>query len=69
MNKKTWPTHLVTTEWLQEHLADEQVRIIDPSTLLPPKPDFSLYDVVPAKNDFLKGHLPGARLIVIEHQF
>jgi thiosulfate/3-mercaptopyruvate sulfurtransferase len=68
MNKETWPTHLVTTEWLQEHLADEQVRIIDPSTLLPPKPDFSLYDVVPAKNDFLKGHIPGARFIDIEHE-
>jgi thiosulfate/3-mercaptopyruvate sulfurtransferase len=44
------------------------VRILDPSTLLPPKPDFSLYNVVPARKDFEKGHIPHAVFVDIEHE-
>jgi 3-mercaptopyruvate sulfurtransferase SseA len=38
---------LVSTEWLERHLDDPTVRVLDPSTLLLPRPDFSMYDVVP----------------------
>ena len=64
----SYPKHLVSIAWLADHLDDPRVRILDPSTLLPPKPDFSLYDVVPAREDFEKGHIPGAVFVDIEHE-
>ncbi len=63
-----YPEFLVTTEWLMRHLEDPAVRILDPSTLLPPRPDFSSYDVVPARADFEKGHIPGAVFVDVEHE-
>ncbi|UCH47141.1 MAG: sulfurtransferase [Betaproteobacteria bacterium] len=67
-NTETHPRFLVSTEWLSAHLDDPKVRILDPSTLLPPKPDFSLYDVVPAREDFEKGHIPHAVFVDVEHE-
>ena len=64
----TYPEFLVSTDWLSNHLEDPNVRILDPSTLLPPKPDFSLYDVVPARKDFEKGHIPHALFVDLEHE-
>lgn len=65
---KSFPKFLVSTEWLASRLGDPAVRILDPSTLLPPKSDFSLYDVVPAREDFEKGHIPGAVFVDVEHE-
>lgn len=62
------PRFLATTEWLAAHLDDPQVRVIDCTTHLPPKPDFSLYDVVPGREDFERGHIPGAAFLDIEHE-
>ena len=67
-NSNTYPEFLVSTDWLAQHLDDQNVRILDPSTLLPPKPDFSLYDIVPAREDFEKGHIPGAVFVDVEHE-
>jgi thiosulfate/3-mercaptopyruvate sulfurtransferase len=67
-DKNDYPEFLVTTDWLASHLDDPLVRVIDPSTLLPPRPDFSRYDVVPARDDFEKGHIPGAVFIDVEHE-
>lgn len=64
----TYPEFLVSTDWLSAHLDDPAVRVLDPSTLLPPKPDYSLYDVVPARDDFEKGHIPGAVFVDMEHE-
>jgi len=64
----TYPEFLVSTNWLSNHLEDPNVRVLDPSTLLPPKPDFSLYDVVPARKDFEKGHIPNALFVDLEHE-
>ena len=64
----TYPEFLVSTDWLSKHLDDPAVRILDPSTLLPPLPDFSLYDVVPAREDFEAGHIPNAVFVDIEHE-
>lgn len=61
------PDFLVSTDWLAAHLDDPKVRVLDATTHLPPKPDFSLYDVVPGIEDFRKGHIPGAAFIDIEH--
>jgi thiosulfate/3-mercaptopyruvate sulfurtransferase len=62
-----YPRFLVTTDWLSRHLDDPRVRVVDCTTHLPPKPDFSLYDVVPGRDDYEKGHVPGAVFLDIEH--
>lgn len=67
-NSDSYPEFLVSTDWLSAHLEDANLRILDPSTLLPPKPDFSLYDVVPARADFEKGHIPHAQFVDVEHE-
>jgi thiosulfate/3-mercaptopyruvate sulfurtransferase len=64
----SFPKFLVSTEWLARHLGDPNLRVLDPSTLLPPRPDFSKYDVVPARDDFEKGHVPGAAFVDIENE-
>lgn len=61
------PEYLVGTDWLAGHLDDPAVRVVDCTTHLPPKPDFSLYDVVPGRADFERGHIPGAAFLDIEH--
>lgn len=61
------PEYLVDTEWLAAHLDDPAVRVIDATTHLPPLPDFSLYTVVPGREDFEKAHIPGAVFLDIEH--
>ena len=60
-----YPDFLVSTEWLARHLDDPRVRVFDPSTLLLPKPDYSMYDAVPARADFETGHIPGAAFVDI----
>ncbi|MBE0616277.1 MAG: sulfurtransferase [Burkholderiales bacterium] len=54
---------LVSTEWLARHLDDPAVRVLDPSTLLLPRPDYSMYDAVPARDAFEMGHIPGAAFV------
>ena len=61
------PEYLVDTEWLGAHLNDPQVRVLDCTTHLPPLPDFSLYTVVPGREDFEKAHIPGALFVDIDH--
>jgi thiosulfate/3-mercaptopyruvate sulfurtransferase len=61
------PEYLVDSNWLSAHLDDPDVRILDCTTHLPPLPDFSLYTVVPGREDFEKAHIPGAQFVDIEH--
>jgi len=61
------PEYLVSTQWLAEHAADADVRVVDCTTHLPPLPDFSLYDVVSGRADFEKAHVPGAQFVDIDH--
>jgi thiosulfate/3-mercaptopyruvate sulfurtransferase len=63
----THPEYLVDTDWLSAHLDDPNLRILDCTTHLPPLPDFSLYTVVPGREDFDKAHIPGAQFVDIEH--
>jgi len=62
------PEYLVDTQWLAAHLDDPAVRVIDATTHLLPLPDFSLYTVVPGREDFEKAHIPGAAFLDIEHE-
>ena len=51
--------HLVSTEWLTQHLASPDIAIIDASWHLPTaKRD--------AKAEFLEGHIPGAQFFDID---
>ena len=68
LDTNDYPEFLVTTDWLADHLDDPTVRVLDPSTLLPPRPDFSRYDVVPSREEFEKGHIPGAVFVDVEHE-
>lgn len=63
-----YPRFLASTDWLAAHLNDPRIRIVDCTTHLPPKPDWSLYDVVPGREDYEKAHLPGAVFLDIEHE-
>jgi thiosulfate/3-mercaptopyruvate sulfurtransferase len=56
------PEHLVTTGWLAEHLHDPDLLVFDCTTHLLPDPKIT-YQVVPAHEDFEKGHIPGAQFI------
>jgi thiosulfate/3-mercaptopyruvate sulfurtransferase len=51
------PEFLVETEWLAQHLAD--VVVLDCTTHLSPDPK-TTYVVKPAREDYEKGHIPGA---------
>jgi len=65
-NSARYPEFLVSTDWLAQHLDDPRVRVLDPSTLLIPVPDYSRYDTVPARDDFDKGHVPGAAFVDVQ---
>src|SRR5579862_2679779 len=54
------PEFLVETDWLEQHLADPKVVVLDCTTHLIPNPAIT-YDVVPAREDFEKGHVKGAQ--------
>jgi len=68
MTSPIWPKPLVSTGWLLENLKNPKVRILDSSTHLIPKPDLSLYTVLPAFDEYKEGHIPNAQFIDIEHE-
>ena len=59
------PQFLVTTEWLQDHLGDADLRVFDCTTHLIPDPKIT-YTVKPGREDFERGHIPGARFIDLQ---
>ena len=61
-----YPKFLVSTDWLARHLDDPRVRVLDPTTLLIPVPDYSHYVTVPGREDFDKGHVPGAAFVDVQ---
>jgi thiosulfate/3-mercaptopyruvate sulfurtransferase len=54
------PEYLVETDWLERHLADPDVVVLDCTTHLVPNPKIT-YDVVPGRADFEKSHIKGAQ--------
>jgi thiosulfate/3-mercaptopyruvate sulfurtransferase len=56
------PEYLVETDWLEQHLRDPGVVVLDCTTHLIPDPRIT-YQVVPGREDFEKGHIPGARFV------
>lgn len=60
------PEFLVETDWLAQHLNDPNVVVFDCTTHLIPDPK-NTYQVVPGREDFAKGHIPGAQFIDMLH--
>ena len=56
------PEFLVEADWLADHLADQNVLVFDCTTHLIPDPKIT-YQVVPGREDFEKGHIPGAQFV------
>lgn len=56
------PEFLVETDWLAAHLSDPDVVVLDCTTHLIPDPR-TTYQVVPGRDDFEKGHVPGAQFV------
>lgn len=55
--------HLVTTEWLEDHLGDPGVRVVDMRGYVvtrPLEPGVEEADYRGARDDYLAGHIPGA---------
>jgi len=61
----THPEFLVESEWLAAHLGDPELRIFDCTIHLIPNPDIG-YTVKPGREDFEKGHIPGAQFIDLQ---
>ncbi|MBV8889499.1 MAG: sulfurtransferase [Alphaproteobacteria bacterium] len=59
------PEFLVDTGWLQAHLGDSELRVLDCTTHLIPDPKMT-YTVKPGREDFEKGHVPGAQFIDLQ---
>jgi thiosulfate/3-mercaptopyruvate sulfurtransferase len=59
------PEFLVDGEWLAAHLGDPELRILDCTIHLIPNPDIG-YTVKPGREDFEKGHIPGAQFIDLQ---
>jgi thiosulfate/3-mercaptopyruvate sulfurtransferase len=56
------PEFLVSTEWLAAHLHDPNVLVFDCTTHLIPDPKIT-YQVLPGREDFEKGHIPGTQFM------
>jgi thiosulfate/3-mercaptopyruvate sulfurtransferase len=54
------PEFLVETDWLEHHLTDPNLVVLDCTTHLIPNPAIT-YDVVPGREDFEKSHIKGAQ--------
>ncbi|MCI0545347.1 MAG: sulfurtransferase, partial [Actinobacteria bacterium] len=53
--------YLATTEWLAAHLDDPRMRILECTVFLRPRDDGRPgYSVVPGRDEWAAGHIPGS---------
>lgn len=56
------PEYLVETDWLADNLTNPGVLVFDCTTHLIPDPQIT-YQVKPGREDFERGHIPGAQFV------
>ncbi|HEV2335208.1 MAG TPA: rhodanese-like domain-containing protein, partial [Stellaceae bacterium] len=59
------PEFLTSTDWLAEHLRDPDLVVLDCTMHLIPDPEIT-YTVKSGREDFEKGHLPGAQFVDLQ---
>src|SRR5271170_6011635 len=59
------PEFLIDTATLERRLGEPGLRVFDCTTHLIPDPK-ATYQVVPGRDDFVKGHIPGAQFIDVQ---
>jgi thiosulfate/3-mercaptopyruvate sulfurtransferase len=59
------PEFLIATDELERRLGDPELRVFDCTVHLIPNPDIG-YTVKPGREDFEKGHIPGAQFIDLQ---
>jgi thiosulfate/3-mercaptopyruvate sulfurtransferase len=57
------PQYLVETDWLAEHLADAELRIIDCTQYLPGYGDTVAITTISGRENYERGHIPGAAYV------
>ena len=62
------PEFLVSTDWLAEHLADDDVRVFETTVFLRPR-DGGGFQVEPGRAEYESGHIPGAGFLDLQGDF
>ncbi len=62
------PEFLVSTDWLAEHLADNDVRVFETTVFLRPR-DGGGYRVESGRAEYQSGHVPGAGFLDLQSDF
>ena len=62
------PEHLVSTDWLAEHLDDPDVRVFESTVFLRPR-DGGGYRVESGRAEYDSGHIPGAGFLDLQADF
>ena len=62
------PEFLVSTDWLAEHLADDDVRVFEATVFLRPR-DGGGYRVESGRAEYESGHIPGAGFLDLQGDF
>src|ERR687895_1989432 len=60
-SRPTLRTPLVSTDWLEKHLGDPDLRVLDATAhLVGPESGSSGWSLRPGRDDYLAAHIPGA---------
>ena len=62
------PEFLVSTDWLAEHLADDDIRVFETTVFLRPR-DGGGYRVESGRSEYEAGHVPGAGFLDLQGDF
>ena len=63
------PQHLVSTEWLAEHLDDPEVRVFETTVFLRPRQEGPGYRVEAGRAEYESGHIPGSGFLDLQQDF
>ncbi len=64
----THPEFLVSTDWLAEHLSDDDVRVFETTVFLHPR-DGGGYGVESGRREYEGGHIPGSGFLDLQGDF